>query len=51
MEAIKYLRTLVVAVFALSLSARASQSVLVDRAQPDSIAARVDDAKACSSPR
>src|SRR5216683_5877016 len=41
MEAIQYLRTLFVAVFALSLSGCARQSISADRAQPDPIAVRV----------
>src|SRR5216683_5555431 len=41
MEAIQYLRTLFVAVFALSLSGCARQSASADRAQPDPIAVRV----------
>jgi multidrug efflux pump subunit AcrA (membrane-fusion protein) len=41
MEAIQYLRTLFVVVFALSLSGCARQSASADRAQPDPIAVRV----------
>src|SRR5713101_125929 len=41
MKAIQYLRTLFVAVFALSLGGCAKQSALADRAQPDPIAVRV----------
>src|SRR6266849_3430810 len=41
MEAIQYLRTLFVAVFALSLSGCARQSASADRGQPDPIAVRV----------
>ena len=41
MEAIQHLRTLFVAVFAISLSGCARQSASAERAQPDSIAVRV----------
>src|ERR1700688_260347 len=41
MEAIQYLRTLFVAVFAISLSGCARQSASADLAQPDPIAVRI----------